>query len=52
MEEKIKIAAAIAPVIIQRNFNEGRTIFADGDIIATEINAFTNKLVAKLHNIS
>lgn len=52
MEDKIKIAAAIAPIILQQNLSEGKTVALDADFIARQINVMTTKIVAMLHNIN
>lgn len=52
MEDKIKIAAAIAPVIIQNALNKGWDLDNDRHLIVGEINNFTNSLLARLSNIS
>ena len=52
MEDKIKIAVAIAPIILQQNLSEGKTIGEHADSIAYQINTMTTKIVARLHNIN
>jgi hypothetical protein len=52
MEDKIKIAVAIAPIILQQNLSEGKTIGENADSIAYQINTMTTKIVARLHNIN
>ena len=52
MEDKIKIAAAIAPVILQQNLSDGKTIALDAGSITNQINIMTTKIIASLHNIN
>lgn len=47
-DNKIKIAAAIAPVIIQDALNKGWDIDNDRHLIVGKINNFTNSLLARL----
>ena len=51
-DNKIKIAAAIAPVIIQDALNKGWDIDNDRHLIVGKINNFTNSLLARLNYMS
>jgi hypothetical protein len=52
MEDKIKIAAAIAPVIIQDALNKGWDVNNDRHLIVGNINDFTNSLLARLTHMN